>query len=116
MFRNKIYFVLVFLLFTHINYGQKSIKYILSKSSIQSVSFQLAPDSTYSILIRLTKEETNKFDEVTKQNVGNLLNIYYSKHNLVSAVVKGEIPNGLISINSLKTSAEVIYYVKILLE
>jgi|CZKP01.1.fsa_nt_gi preprotein translocase subunit SecD len=96
--------------------GQETIKYNLIKSSIEAVSYALTFDSTYSIDIKLTKKSTEEFRELTKNNIGKSLRIFKGNHIIQVAIIKAEIPSGLISINNLKSGYDVIKYIKILLQ
>lgn len=111
-----IYIILIVILSFSCNYGQESVNYYLSSSNITSVSYQISPDSTYSIFIKLNDSETKKFWEITKKNIGKLLYIFKNNERIQSAVIKTEIRNGRIAINDLSTADELIKYIKILLE
>jgi preprotein translocase subunit SecD len=108
--------ILIAILFNTPHYGQETIKYNLTKSSIDAVTYSMIPDSTYCIDIRLNKNSANEFKEMTKTNIGKNLRIIKDGHIIVEAIIKGEITNGNIQRNRLKSGDEVIKYIKILLK
>ena len=112
----KLFVGLIIIFNFNYSYAQKPIKYNLNKSNIESVSYRIAPDSTYSISIKLNKKAANEFGKFTKNNIGKLLRIYKSKQIIQEAIIEGEIFSGLILINNLQDSDEVIKYIRLLLK
>ena len=105
-----------FILFSN-NYAQNIVKYNLSNSDIEFISHVMhPPDSTFSILIKLNNEGTQKFKEFTKNNIGNMVGIFKNKHLIQENTVKGEISTGYISTHNLINKNEVIKVFKILIE
>ena len=98
------------------SYAQQSITYDLEDSCIKSVTYYLAPDSLYSISIKLNSDCAIKFNNFTGKNIGKSLKILKNGHLMVEAVIKGEIGSGLISIHNLQNTKEVLKYIKILIE
>ncbi len=97
-------------------YAQESINFNLENACIESVSYSLAQDSLYSVFIKLNPDCAREFKNFTRKNIGKLLKILKNEHLIVEAVVKGEIGSGLISINNLKDSNEVLQYLEILIK
>jgi preprotein translocase subunit SecD len=115
----KDYFSIIYILFNiiSITYAQDVVNYKLITSDIRSVSYIMdSPDSTFLISIKLNNEAANKFKEFTKNNIGKMLKIIKNTHVLIEAIIKGEIPNGNMSISNLKSKNEVIKVFKILIE
>jgi preprotein translocase subunit SecD len=108
--------ILIVFLFNTPHYGQETIKYNLTKSSIEHVTYSIIPDGTYVIDIKLNKESADEFKIITKSNIGKNLRIMKDGHIIVEAIIKAEITSGNIQRNRLKSGDEVIRYIKILLK
>jgi len=110
----KICFFIV--LFSSLIYAQETIKFVLSNSIIESVSYTVSPDTTYSICIKLNNDGTKDFEEITKSNIGKFLRILKDDYLIQEAIIKGRITSGRILMNNLKDANEVINYIKILIK
>ena len=114
---NRISFVYIFFACLCYNsYAQQSINYTLKNSCIESVSYSLDSDSQYAIFIQMTPDCALEFKIFTSENIGKSLQVLKNGHLIVEAVIRGEIDSGLISIDNLQDSKEVLEYLKILIE
>jgi preprotein translocase subunit SecD len=107
--------VLIVILFNTAHYGQETIKYNILKSDIEKVAYEVLPDSTYQISIKLNTKAVQELKKITKNNIGNNLIVVKDGNIIVEAIIKGEIDSGLI-VKQLKSGDEVIEYIKNLLK
>lgn len=112
---NSFIMLLIFVLSLNLNFAQEVIEYELTNSTIQSVCYKIAPDSTYSIVIKLNEEGTITFYEFTKNNIGKFLKVRKNKYLIMEAIIKAGIQSGYISIHDLKSKKEVINYLRFLI-
>jgi len=64
----------------------------------------------------MTPDCALEFKSFTSENIGKSLQVLKNGHLIVEAEIKGEIDSGLISIDNLQDSKEVLEYLKILIE
>lgn len=111
---NKIIFsYVILLLFLSNACAQNTVEFHLSDSKIDTVDYALSFDSTYSIFIKLKEPYTQEFQKLTGNNLGKMLKVYKDNDIIIEATIKTEIPNGLMSINNIKTKDELNDYLKL---
>lgn len=113
MIKKIIFSNIMLLLFLSNGCAQNSIEFHLSDSMIDTVNYALSFDSTYSIFIKLKEPYTREFQKLTGNNLGKMLEVYKDSEVIIEATIKTEIPNGLMSINNIKTKDELNNYLKL---
>lgn len=108
---------LLILLFNSVTFTQNVIIYKLNPKSILSFTCSISPDSnSFSLSLKLNDEETKKIAVLTKENIGNYLKIILHNQNILETVIKGEINNGRITINEIKSRNKMMKILKLLLK
>ncbi len=97
-------------------YAQETIEFNINGNMIEAVTYFASIDSTFSLSIRLSREASKEFENITENNVGKLLKVFKSDHKLIGAIIKAKIPNGRILLSDIKDKKEVIRLLKILIE
>ncbi len=95
-------------------HSQERVKYTLSRTDIDSVVCQLSLDSTYSVFIRLDSSASSKLKEITSNNLGNILMVFYKNRLLTEAKVMAEISSGIISVDNIKDRLKALQLMKFL--
>ena len=100
----RIIFLLV--LFCSITIAQETINYSLSKEKFDTLSMESLGDSIFTVFIKLNSAATKEFSKITENNIGKRLNIIFKDSVLISAVIKGKISSGLLSVSEFTNAEE----------
>lgn len=81
--------------------AQTIVKFQLEKTMVDTVTYVYSEENSYSIIIKLNEIFTNKFKNLTEDNIGNYLQIIFEDEVIIGANIDSKIPNGLILISRL---------------
>jgi len=108
---NVIFFVGIICIYASDN----TLRFELTKDKIEKIWIYKISEGNYEIVVKLNKTNKEIFYELTAKNVGKRLTITFKDHILVSAIIKGEIDSGIISLGvwkSLKEAERMVEFLK----
>ncbi len=104
-----------YVLLSCLSWANDGLTYELTCKNIESVCISEIENGHYSVYVKLNKKGRKTFSSLTAENIGQKMDVTFCGQVLSSAIIRGKIESGIISIGYLNSIEKLTNIIKELL-